>query len=70
MEININELQPGCPIKRTTLSEDVSLAIDIETNGLRNPIICTPEGYILDGYRRVLIYRMLGKKRIPVTIRG
>ena len=41
---------------------------DIIRNGIRQPLLVTQDGIILNGWRRYILAKRLGLKRVPVVI--
>jgi len=53
---------------RKDMGDLAGLAESIEDLGLLNPIIVSPDGFLLSGERRLRAAKLLGWTKIPVTI--
>src|SRR5262245_47219468 len=53
---------------RKDLGDIDALAANIQRVGLLQPIVVTPDGFLLCGERRLRAAKLLGWKMIPVTI--
>lgn len=53
---------------RVALGDIEQLAASIKEVGLLHPIVVTPSGRLVAGFRRLEACRRLGRKRVPVTI--
>ena len=53
---------------RRDLGDIDALAANIQRVGLLQPIVVTPDGFLLCGERRLRAAKLLGWKMIPVTI--
>lgn len=53
---------------RVALGDIEQLAASIKEVGLLHPIVITPSGRLVAGFRRLEACRRLGRKRVPVTI--
>jgi ParB-like nuclease domain len=73
-----SELQPALPLDDIIVGErhrrdmgDVDgLAANMADVGLLHPIVVTPDGVLMCGERRLRAAKLLGWKKIPVTIRS
>lgn len=45
----------------------VNLAIDIQSNGIREPIHVSLDGYVLSGHRRLAAAKLANLIRVPIT---
>lgn len=65
-QTRIDDLRTN-PSHRFTLGDLGRLADNIKDNGLIFPILVTPTGIVVDGWRRVEAVRLLGLATIPAT---
>jgi ParB-like chromosome segregation protein Spo0J len=47
-----------------------ALAVSIRERGILNPLVVTPDGYVMDGNRRLVAARLAGLDTVPVRVKN